>query len=699
MRPERGAFTDAAHTSLAGEGELDLSALARALWRKRRWIVVPTLAAALVSFVAVNVVTPRYKSETRVLVENRETAYNRPEGERTPERDRTLVDAEAVQSQVQLAQSRDLARKVVRDLKLAEKSEFNPLAAGSLIGNLLWLAGLGRDPSQMTVEERVLERYYERLTVYPIERSRVIAIEFQSEEPELAAKIANTIAENYLVVQQQAKQEAMRQASQWLAGEIERLRGKVAEAEARVEEFRARANLYLGPNNASLNAQGLGELNSQLTLARTQKSDFESKSRMIREILRSGRPIEASEIVNSELIRRLNEQRVTLRAQLAEQSSTLLPQHPRIKELRAQIADLEAQIRAEAEKLSRSLENDAKIAGARVESLLASLDQLKRQSSAAGTQDVELRALEREAKAQRDLLESYLSRYRDVSARETPDAVQPDARVISRAVASSTPYFPKKIPIILIATAAVLLFAVGFVVTGELLGNDVYGRTLPSESRIEQARAAVAAALESPPEPVPPTVPKSSRAMLGDRVRNLGRGIVLVAPVSTSAASPRVAVELARELSEGKARVILLDLDAETAPSAMLVRDSRTAGATELLAGLASFNDVIRRDPASRLHVIALGDAQAPGEFLAAPRLSILLGALAQTYDHVVVATPALGGLEGSERLAGFVRATVLYAEGGEEPSAEVETLAARGFANVLFYAAGPEAGPDLAAA
>src|SRR4029077_11933556 len=105
-----------------------------------------------------------------------------------------------------------------------------------------------------------------------------------------------------------------------------------------------------------------------------------------------------SDLTNSELIRRLSEQRVTLRAQLAEQSSTLLPQHPRIKEMRAQVADLDAQIRAEGEKLVRSLESEAKVAGARLEALSANLDQFKRQTASTSDQDVPLRALDRETK-------------------------------------------------------------------------------------------------------------------------------------------------------------------------------------------------------------------------------------------------------------------------------------------------------------
>src|SRR6185295_7471276 len=253
--------------------------------------------------------------------------------------------------------------------------------------------------------------------------------------------------------------DAMKQASGWLATEIESLRSRVSEAEAKVETFRERSNLYVGNNNNQLSTQTLGELNTQIVAARAQKSDFEARARLIREMLRTGKPIEFSDIVNSELIRRLSEQRVTLRAQLAEQSSTLLPMHPRIKELNAQINDLESQIRLEAEKLVRTLENDARVSGARLENIMASLDLLKKQQSALGGQDVQLRALEREAKAQRDLLESYLSRYRDVTARETPDAVPPDARIISQAVASSTPHFPKKLPIVLISAVAMAMFS------------------------------------------------------------------------------------------------------------------------------------------------------------------------------------------------------------------------------------------------
>ena len=109
-------------------GDLDLRVLGQALLRHKNWIIVPTLVAAALSIAAVNLVTPRYKSEARILIDGRENVFLRPNGERNEER--TALDAEAVTSQVQLLLSRDLAREVIRKNKLAERPEFDPVLQG-----------------------------------------------------------------------------------------------------------------------------------------------------------------------------------------------------------------------------------------------------------------------------------------------------------------------------------------------------------------------------------------------------------------------------------------------------------------------------------------------------------------------------------------------------------------------------------------
>ncbi|UWU65899.1 exopolysaccharide transport family protein [Bradyrhizobium sp. NC92] len=690
-------------------GDIDLHALGAALARKRGWVIVPTVLALVASLAIVNLVTPRYKSETRILIDGRENVFLRPNSDRTEERQ--ALDAEAVTSQVQLVLSRDLAREIIKKNKLAERPEFDPVLQGiSPLKSLAALVGIGRDPFAMTPEERVLDSYYERLQAYAVDKSRVIVVEFQSADPELAARVANSIADGYLVLQQAARQEQAKNASQWLAGEIESLRKKVSEAEARVEDFRSKSSLFVGTNNTTLSNQQMGEVNTQLNNARSMKADAESKARLIKEMLQSGKPIEASEVVNSELMRRLSEQRVTLRAQLAEQSSTLLGNHPRIKELKAQLGDLDNQIRDEAAKISRSLENDARIASGRVDGLTVSLEQLKKQAASTNGQDVQLRALEREAKAQRDLLETYLAKYREANTRETIDTAPTDGRIISRAIVSNTPAYPKKLPIVLIATIATLLLSSGVVVTGELLRQTApRAATGPARAPVREEQRVVQRAIEpavdragepildpvlAEPAPLQPEMTAdldtgefTEIERLADDLRAAGAAAKKVTVLGTAPgeAITLSTLTLARNLARD-ARVVVVDLAASSPTIAAVSVDAQSPGLAELMQGEASFAQVITRDKLSRLHLVMAGRPGFDRSLLQSPRVALAIDALLRAYDHVLIDAGSASDLP-AELLTAHARAVVVP-DAAMAPDARTqmcEQLRAVGFSAVTM--------------
>jgi polysaccharide biosynthesis transport protein len=663
-------------------GDLDARALGHALLRNKRWIIIPTLIAAGLSIAAVNLVTPRYKSEARILIDGRENIFLRPNGERNDEQ-RAGLDAEAVTSQVQLLLSRDLASEIIKKNRLAQLPEFDPVLGGlSPLKSLLALVGIGRDPFSLTPEERVLDAYFDRYTAYAVDKSRVVVIEFQSRDPELAARVANSIADAYLVLQQAARQEQAKSASQWLSGEIDNLRKKVADAESRVEDFRSKSSLFVGTNNTTLSNQQMGELNTQLNNARALKSDAESKARLIREMLQGGKPIEASDVLNSELIRRLSEQRVTLRAQLAEQSSTLLDNHPRIKELKAQLGVLDSQIRDEASKVSRSLDNDARIAGGRVEGLSASLDQLKKQATSSNGQDVQLRALEREAKAQRDLLESYLAKYREANTRENIDAAPADGRIISRASVSNAPAYPKKLPIVLIATLATLLLSAGTILTGELLRMTT-PRLIATRAEPLVVREPAAARLpEALPEmvdaPEAATVPEidpvadfnppgqqtpteiTEIEQLAESLREAGDGArkITILGTASSESITLTALTLARLMARN-ARVVVADLSVSSPTISAISVDPTAPGLVELMQGEASFSQVITRDRLSRVHLVSAGRPGSDRSLLQSPRLTLAIDALLRVYDHVLLDAGLASDLP-AELLTSQARAVVV---------------------------------------
>jgi len=179
---------------------IDLSRLGRMVWLRRRWIVFPTLACAAAALVAVMTISPRYTGVAKVLLENQESYFTRPD-KAVGSDPSANFDPEGVQSQAETVATAELARKAIDRLQLAQRVEFNPPEPTNpvaIVWSLLTSGRAGRP------EDRLVDAFLSRLTVFPVAKSRVLQIEFSSSDPALAARGANTVAELYLDAQQQA---------------------------------------------------------------------------------------------------------------------------------------------------------------------------------------------------------------------------------------------------------------------------------------------------------------------------------------------------------------------------------------------------------------------------------------------------------------------------------------------------------------
>ncbi len=660
-------------------GEIDLAGIARAISARRWWVIAPTLAMFVGSAIFVNTVKPRYSAEARVLLENQENFI--PRADKTERVAEVLPDPEAVQSQIQLLTSRDLARRVIKALDLQGNDEFDPLAKGiGATTRALVMLGLARDPTQTPPEDRILETFADKLNVLSPTKTRVLSIEFTSRNPDLAAKGANAVAEAYLEFQQDAKRDHARGAANSLAALVAQLRAHVAEAEEQAEQFRVKSGLLVGSNNTTINAQHLSDLNTQLSLSRSAQADAQAKARLLREMLRQNRIGDIPDVANNEVIRRLLEQRVTLRAQLALESRTLLPGHPRIKELQAQLQDLDAQGRAAAERVARTLENDARIAGARVENLTRALEEQKTVVGAADAEDVRLRELERTARLYKEQLESATAKYQEAMARENSQATPPDARIFQRALAPQIPSFPKKIPIVSFATLSALILSIGGILAGELLSGRP--RVAPSAPRLASeagdlapangARATPTLTEDYSPAPAAPAAnadgeesqpapelrpEPTSRSESGDRPSGPERTIAakarivekidterlsspsvkaLISRGDDSPAASGTALAVARALARrGSAVLVAADASDKAFDGLLAGGLENPKGWRDLLSGAAEFGEVIHRDAGSRLHIIPAGVDEGEPRY----EIAMTVEALARTYDFVVFTT------------------------------------------------------------
>ncbi|MCK5274683.1 MAG: GumC family protein, partial [Alphaproteobacteria bacterium] len=433
--------------------EIDLRDLLRVLWRGKMTIAGTVFLLTALAAIVLFQVTPRYTSSVLVIIDPRETQFVEMEAVLSG----LPGDLETIQSETEIIKSRSLADKVVRKLNLYDDPEFNPRlrpetfldSAASVVGD--WAGSVFPGPEKQAVPledqfdmERVgiIDNFAEKLEVGRRGRSRVIEIAFESEEPRTAVLVANTIADLYLVEQLEAKFEMTQRATLWLNDRMSELRKEVKASELAVEVFRAKAGLVEG-EHASLAAQQISELSTQLVLARSARAEADARLRQVRSLLNSANGVDSvAEVLSSPLIQRLREQEAEVERKIAELLTEYGDKHPRMINIRAEMRDLRAKITSEVNKIVQNLRGEVSVVRARENSLQSSLDKLKQRVGSLNSSEVQLRALQREANANRDLYETFLSRFKETSNQQ--EMQQSDGRIIARADLPREPSFPKK---------------------------------------------------------------------------------------------------------------------------------------------------------------------------------------------------------------------------------------------------------------
>ncbi|PZP45768.1 MAG: chain-length determining protein [Agrobacterium fabrum] len=680
--------------------DIDLAQLVAAIWRRRGRIAAITLLAGGAAFVIASMMSPAYKGEARVLIESRAASFGASQQSNAPAE--PVLDELTVSSQVQILQSVDLIKQVAKDMKLYELDEFDPEAHPSLVSQLLVAVGIKKDPLQVLPEERVLKAFREKLQVYQVESSRVITVEFSSQDPKLAAAIPNEMMKAYIALQSGAKLDTSTEAARWLEPEIANLREKVREADRKVADYRASSDLLSAGQGETLATRQLSDISTELGRIRGERANAEARAEGVRNALATGRPLDTfPDVVGSPTIQRLKENETTIRSQISDLSSSMLEGHPRIRALRNQLDGIQRQIQEETRKVLASLENEANVSRLRERQLVQQLNMLKSESVRAGEQQVGLNDLEREASAQRQLLETYLARYREATSRAgSVDSTPADARVISTAVEPREPYFPKTGAITIVVTLAAFLLSCIVVMlvelfTGRALKPMGRNQVPPLSDPPPPARARVDAdeAEDMPEQPAAerqqtiqpaaqampaaahhpvaeeasqmPVVAAAARpalpnddaaaeekaaaeeevdisddfsidAVAGFLATRLAKPVAaVVSPAGDSGST--TTVMLARALSEMGRSVVLVDMTASGCPTRLMAPEAGLPGVMDLLAGAAAFGETIHGDRLSDAHIVPRGNAQPREAMRAIDRLTMILGALSDAYDTVLV--------------------------------------------------------------
>ncbi|HEX6962693.1 MAG TPA: polysaccharide biosynthesis tyrosine autokinase [Lacipirellula sp.] len=436
-------------------GEISLSQVLAALWRRKMLIIGSMLFLGFVGLVISQQFTPKYLSQGIMAIDARPTYL--------PQLGNTMApfapDSAAVRSEAQILTSRELIEDVARKLSLDKNPEFNPelqeptLFEAVFGGLTKSVAAVARvfssrdrkiDPetaaalAEQQMWSNVVSNVANNLDVFTDGKSYVIYVNFQSESPQTSAAVVNAIMETFLANQVEYAAKRSMQTNAWIKQRAKDLKAEVEEADQKVQEFRSKHGL-LETRGGTVGSQQLNELNTQLSLARADRTQAEARLRAAQAVSKGGAVGDSTmEVLASPLIQRLREREAEAAQRLSEAASRLGPQHPRYRAAETELASIRGQIRREINKVQQSLQNQVDVARSRERNLEQQVAAIKGREMKVAAAEMELQQLQQEADTKRNVYQEFLA-----TAQQTAEPSRTGlttARIVSQAVPPVRPY-------------------------------------------------------------------------------------------------------------------------------------------------------------------------------------------------------------------------------------------------------------------
>jgi polysaccharide biosynthesis transport protein len=687
----------ATHEGLTGADTLEfLTGFLRRQW----WIILVMIAVGTSAGAGLLLkIPPKFSAEAELLIDNRKFQLTQqpPVVAEAP-----LETAAAVESQLELLKSENIALSVIKKLDLWEDPEFVDTRPGLITMLRGKLLGGGSQPS-LSVDDRItgaIAVFRKRLTVQRVGTTFAIAIQFEAASADRAAQAANAVADAYINQQVESRHQAMRHASEWLESRIREMQEKTSAAQRAVVEYKARNNIVDTGSGHLIDEQRLTELNSQLTVARAQESEAKARFERLDSIVRSGTPdatIDASlnEILKNEIVTKLRTQYLELAAREADFSAKYGAEHLAVVYLRSRLRGIRSSILAELQRIREGSRGEYEIAKEHQASIQKQLAEAVEESQTASEAQVALRALEASAQTDQALYSELLRRYAD-SLQQLTSPVSSEVSVISRARLPSAKNYKRTAVIAALFLMAGIGFGLGIAIVRELAdrvfrtGKAVEARlNLPCIAMLPKTHAPTRRRSEkaydaSEPRTITHDDLSVSREVVNlpfsrfsEGVRSikcaadlnaLGRSKVIgFASALPNEGKSTVAMAFGQLVALSGRRVIVVDCDLRNPALSDLLAPAIDGGIVEWLFGKASLDQVVWRDPVTGMEFLPAKPLDAPNsyEILAAESTKRTFEELRTKYDWIVVDLSPLAPVVDARATTQFIDAYILIVEWG----------------------------------
>jgi len=677
---------------LPPEGGREWVGHAWATLRRRRALVVAALGAGIVLGFVVSMLTrPMYRATTTLRIERYSPDVLTFQDLSRADYSWTAYE-DFYQTQYQILSSETIARRVAARLDLADRPQFDAPPAG--FRPLAFVRSLiprrSTPEVERSPEEIAADRIRSRLEVRPVQRSQLVTVSWTSEDPELAAEIANEVAGEYIRFNLSSMRSTGDEASGFLEEQIAQLRADYVAIENRVQAYGENKRIVSIDEANNVTLQALKDLAQRRTDARARLARQEAAYRTVSDLPDDALP----EVRESELIGDLHAEYSRLEAEITELSRNFRDDWPALRSRRSKLEQIGLQLNNEIERTARRARSEREAAYRESLAEVANLERLCEEQESLAQRlrkdAVEYYTLSAEAAKKKEMLDALIARQSELSISSKlseTETANSNVHVLAPARVPLAPYRPNTAVNTFAGGFAGLFLGIAFAFLLEYLDNTVGsaatlealadGPTLAEVPRHVGTESRFAIAKTRSRDPAGPgrTVPVELVAHLEplapvtEAYRDLRTAILLSAAgepprrlmVTSSVPAEgktTVAVNLAVVLAQLGRRVLLVDADLRRPRIHDVFAVANSVGVTSLVAGMTREpRGAIVATDVPGLDLLTSGPAAPnPAELLNSERFARLLSEIAGFgYDHVVIDSPPVLAVSDAVILASLV--------------------------------------------
>src|SRR5271156_6666947 len=652
--------------------------------RKHQWLIATFLLTVVtVVTIASFKMKPVYEAAARVEVDKEsQNMVPFPDSNSYGE----YEDSENyIETQSKILQSETLALMTIKSMDLARYPEFGGPAAIATVHE----GAIPRRPA-------ILGAFLGRLGVKRVPNSRLIQVQFEAEDPQLAAAVVNAHLQNFVEQNFRSKFDATTQATTWLSSELEELRIKVEKSEDARIAYERENQIWQIDEKQDITTQKLADLSKAVTDAQTDVAQKEALYRMAISGNVDALPAARNNDVISNLLKRKSE----LDELYAEALDQYGPNYPKVLRLAAQQKEVEQNLAVARKTMVESVEEEFSTARSHVDLLQEALDKQKSDANNLAEKLVQYHILQHDAESNKQLYDGLLQKLKEAGI--TAGLRSSNIRVVDPALAPTGPSRPQKARNILLAFLVGLIGGVGLALFREYLDNTVKSPDdietltgLPSLAVVpslpglhtSHSRFSRLAREAAPQSASGPRVELLSyiqpKSQISEAFRALRTSLLLSQAdhppqvILVTSALPRegkttAAVNLAVTLAQLGDRTLLMDSDLRKPGirRALNLTIGKELGLSSYLAGVSTLDEVIVPHPTiNNLVALTTGPVPpSPADLLSSHRMREAIVELRHRFKFIVIDSPPVMAATDAVILSALTDGVLLVVRSGETP-------------------------------